>query len=475
MLMKTILSGVIISLLISVSVQAQNFWYWSDPVALTDSLSDNQNPYLFYNGIFHMVWEKNIDSVSTSIWYRDITTKTPPVEILSSQGVHYKHPKIMNTQNSLFYVFYETNENGNTDIYYIEYQGDTNFSEPIPFATTAEEDKEVEIDYHNWYWDAKNSLVWIQNSSVYHSYLNDDYFFTNPVLIDSGNCSNPIITRGGNHIIWEKETPFGKHLMISRDVSQGGWGAPEVLYDQLMCQNLKSDKVADHMITWSVLDDTTWKIAAGISEYQGLYYEVFDITSDTPLTPGITFYFTPLEPGVFNIEEMYLVFPYDTSGYAELYMNEESWYYNQFSNFTNWQTESRNPDFFFGPDDESYCDGIYLVWESFKNEHWQIFYSEAPQCWGNINEFKTSDSFISTHPNPFTHETTLKFTLDTRRDVVIEVYNNRGRQITTIASQSFNQGEHQLRWDGGGVAAGIYIIKMTVGDMVYTSKVVKSP
>jgi len=47
--------------------------------------------------------------------------------------------------------------------------------------------------------------------------------------------------------------------------------------------------------------------------------------------------------------------------------------------------------------------------------------------------------------------------------------------ISTIAEQSFDQGEHQLRWDGSGFAAGIYVIKMTVGDMIYTAKVVKSP
>ena len=89
-------------------------------------------------------------------------------------------------------------------------------------------------------------------------------------------------------------------------------------------------------------------------------------------------------------------------------------------------------------------------------------------------ENESIDGILEIHPNPFTHETKLEFTLDTQSDVIIEVYNNRGMQVATVANQSFDQGEHQLRWDGGGVAAGIYIIKMTVGDMIYTGKVVKS-
>ena len=82
---------------------------------------------------------------------------------------------------------------------------------------------------------------------------------------------------------------------------------------------------------------------------------------------------------------------------------------------------------------------------------------------------------FSTHPNPFTHKTTLEFTLDSRSDVAIEVYDNRGIRVGTIANQSFDQGEHQLRWNSDGMPAGVYIIKMTVGDMIYTKKVVKSP
>ncbi len=80
---------------------------------------------------------------------------------------------------------------------------------------------------------------------------------------------------------------------------------------------------------------------------------------------------------------------------------------------------------------------------------------------------------MSVHPNPFTHETTIEFTLDLRRDVIIEVYDNRGTKAGSIANQSYDQGEHQLRWNGEGLPAGVYIVKIIVEGKVYSSKLIK--
>ncbi|MCK4569703.1 MAG: T9SS type A sorting domain-containing protein [Bacteroidales bacterium] len=91
-----------------------------------------------------------------------------------------------------------------------------------------------------------------------------------------------------------------------------------------------------------------------------------------------------------------------------------------------------------------------------------------------IEQAHTADLEYFLHPNPFTHETTLEFTLDSRSDVAIEVYDNRGIRVGTIANQSFDQGEHQLRWDGSRLTAGVYIVKMVIGDRVYMAKVVKT-
>jgi flagellar hook assembly protein FlgD len=116
----------------------------------------------------------------------------------------------------------------------------------------------------------------------------------------------------------------------------------------------------------------------------------------------------------------------------------------------------------------------YIVWESYRNGHWQLWSSKVYQNVGSISEDEKKNSFITSHPNPFSHETTIKFTLDTRSDVVIDIYNNHGMYIRSIASKSLDAGKHQLRWNADGMAAGMYIIKMNVGDKMYSTKVIKT-
>jgi len=78
------------------------------------------------------------------------------------------------------------------------------------------------------------------------------------------------------------------------------------------------------------------------------------------------------------------------------------------------------------------------------------------------------------YPNPFTQETTLTFELKSQNDVLIEAYDTQGRLVDEIVRRNYNQGKHQLRWNAQSLPDGIYIIKMMVGDKVYSNKIIKS-
>jgi len=477
MLMKTILSGIIISLLITVSAHSQGFWEWTDPAPLSDSLTDNINPFLYYNGTsFYMVWEKPVNSQTTTIWFRNITDQDPDIELLNTQNVHYKNPKILGFMySSTFYLFYETNEIGNDDIYYIYYDETGTFSEPVAFANTSLNENHFFPDHDTYYGRENLGMVWLENNSVYYCYLSGKEF-SNPILIDSANCENPKITAHGGIIVWEKQTSFNRSISYSSK-SGNVWSEPLIAYDEYKSQNLKCDKIDRSLFTWTIHSDSVWKIAVAQCFGGPFNIEIHEISSADPFSPAVTFYFYPYSMGFKWPIEHFLAFPYSQNDTIEIFMNPEVWGNPIiFENFSNSQTNNKNPDFFYSPHENPDCDGIYLVWETYRNDHWQLYYSTAiQQCWGNISEDNFEDNNIQFHPNPFTHEITLEFTLDTRSKVTIEVYNNRGVLITTIAEQSFDQGTHQLRWDGAGLAVGVYIIKMTVGDMVYTAKVIKLP
>ena len=485
MLMKTILFGVIISLLISVSVQAQNFWEWSDPEPLTDSLSDNSNPFLYlrYNSgeKLYMVWEKHIDSVSSSIYMDNILDAEPAQEILFANGVQYTNPKIIEADyypncDSVFFLLYETNENGNIDIYFKAYLTDGSFLPAEPLVNTQYDELQLTVGAEDYYWDGSgyfmDAVMYIRNDSLFAINLMKDglnLYFDEDTLIDTPVCNDPttIGYSGNRKLIYLKADTGEFHIYESECNSYGNWSAPEVVYDSADCRNLGSS-LHHGALVWSAYKDTSWRIL--VNEPYGNEIHLYDISKNTPFNPAALGFLIGVKtwwPG------FWIATPYPDNDTNEMIMTLGPGS-PDFENFSNGGEDNRNPQFFIG----EYYDGCfydYLVWESYRNGHWQIWASKVLQCPGYVKENENNESFIAIHPNPFTHNTTLEFTLDSRSEVLIEVYNNRGLQVATIANRSFGQGIHQLRWDGGGVAAGIYIIKMTVGDMIYTGKVVKSP
>ncbi len=104
------------------------FWNWEDPVALTDSTADNCNPYLnitYFNSEEHlfMFWEVSSDSASTAIYFKDLLGSDDPVSLLEGDNIHYTNPTVMDVPNgdTIFYLFYETDELGKKDIHYLKF------------------------------------------------------------------------------------------------------------------------------------------------------------------------------------------------------------------------------------------------------------------------------------------------------------------------------------------------------------------
>jgi len=71
-------------------------------------------------------------------------------------------------------------------------------------------------------------------------------------------------------------------------------------------------------------------------------------------------------------------------------------------------------------------------------------------------------------PNPFRHETDLRYVLPERGSVEIRVYAVNGTLVRTVLDREQAAGEYLTRWDGrdeGGaeVASGVYFIELEAG------------
>jgi hypothetical protein len=73
-------------------------------------------------------------------------------------------------------------------------------------------------------------------------------------------------------------------------------------------------------------------------------------------------------------------------------------------------------------------------------------------------------------PNPFNPSTTLSYQLSANSYVHLRVYDTAGRLVTTLVDGWRSAGEHQLTWDAGDLAAGMYFARLEAGEYVGVQK-----
>ncbi|HYE94845.1 MAG TPA: right-handed parallel beta-helix repeat-containing protein [Rubricoccaceae bacterium] len=76
-------------------------------------------------------------------------------------------------------------------------------------------------------------------------------------------------------------------------------------------------------------------------------------------------------------------------------------------------------------------------------------------------------------PNPFTTETTIRYTLPRGGLVRVQVFDARGRAVATLVEASQPAGLHAVRFDGAGLPRGMYLIRLTTDSGTQTRPLVR--
>ena len=74
------------------------------------------------------------------------------------------------------------------------------------------------------------------------------------------------------------------------------------------------------------------------------------------------------------------------------------------------------------------------------------------------------------HPNPFNAKTAISYQLSANSYVTLRVYDTAGRLVETLVGGWRAAGEHQLTWEAGDLAAGVYFAKLEAGEYVGVQK-----
>ncbi|MCK5124904.1 MAG: T9SS type A sorting domain-containing protein [candidate division Zixibacteria bacterium] len=79
-------------------------------------------------------------------------------------------------------------------------------------------------------------------------------------------------------------------------------------------------------------------------------------------------------------------------------------------------------------------------------------------------------SVSQNYPNPFNPVTSIDFSLPEASQVKIVVFNVLGQTISTLTDRYYEAGTHNVVWDGGTHASGIYLYRIQAGTNIETKK-----
>jgi hypothetical protein len=88
------------------------------------------------------------------------------------------------------------------------------------------------------------------------------------------------------------------------------------------------------------------------------------------------------------------------------------------------------------------------------------------------NEIPQQYALSQNYPNPFNPTTRIKFALPESGNVILKLYDNLGKEISTLVNENLNAGQYEYEFDGSNLGSGVYYYKIFSDNFVETKKMV---
>ncbi|MCG8578071.1 MAG: T9SS type A sorting domain-containing protein [Flavobacteriales bacterium] len=99
-------------------------------------------------------------------------------------------------------------------------------------------------------------------------------------------------------------------------------------------------------------------------------------------------------------------------------------------------------------------------------------YLNLPTDQDNLNPTKFIPN-INIYPNPMQDNGTIEFDLQSDSDVTVQIFNLQGQMVRVINEKGMSQGKNNLTFGASDLPSGTYIVRLSAGEMVETSKFIK--
>ncbi|MBN1199680.1 MAG: T9SS type A sorting domain-containing protein [Bacteroidales bacterium] len=464
-------------LAVPAGILAQTSW-WSDPVPITDSLHNNRNisipPFYYLNGdSLWCVWEVQENTETTSLMCRNLTSTATAFSLLAQQGVHFRNPSIFQEPlgDTLFFVYYETNQSGNWDVYYIGYLGNGQVSQPVPVCISP--DDETCFTYMPLY-----GAVWQKSNDIlYQPFAVPGGFAagSQPQILSMGESRNPVFT--GEYVVWEQPVGGDVHIYCSEYQYPSGFGpVVPVTVDGINANPSLGAGFPGWYLVWQQFIDDVWRLqAAELYTYEPLTVEDFPLFNN--IDPVYSEMVIGVEGGYPFMPPM-LVFASDTTSEFEVY-GYEDFFSPVYINLSAYPVDDVDPNLFTVWNFEPGHGNLILTWESNRNGFWQIWMRDMdifvamPECQSSDNS-----QDIKIIPNPSDGFVTLDFMVSETGRYLISLYSGDGKMVGQEVLEILTPGKQQVSWAPvvagieGKLPGGTYLIRIWNGREAKTGKLI---
>jgi len=76
------------------------------------------------------------------------------------------------------------------------------------------------------------------------------------------------------------------------------------------------------------------------------------------------------------------------------------------------------------------------------------------------------------YPNPFNPSTTISFNVPSKSFVLLKIFDELGREVSTLVSKELTTGQYAQLWNASGLPSGVYFYRLQAGSYTETKKLV---
>ena len=477
-----LLSGLFFGILFIVPSRSQA--QWQPDVRLTNDPADSYTSFnnarcITTNGnAVHVVWTDLRDG-NYEIYYKRSTNaglSWGPDARLTNNTAYSEYPSV-SVSGSVVHVVWEDTRDGNSEIYYKRStDGGSSWEADTRLTNDPLESKLPSVS-------ASGSIVHV----VWNDYRDVNYEIYYKCSTDGGaswgadtRLTNntayseyPSISVAGSavHVVWNDFRDGSDQIYYKRSTDGGAsWGPDIRLTNDSVSSQYPSVSVSGPVVyvVWTDWRDGNYEIYYKCSTDGGASWG-----TDTRLTNNP---FTSLFPSV-SVSGLFVHVVWIDSRDG----NDQLYYACSTDGGASWGADTRLTDnMYFSESPSVSVSGsvVHVVWNDSRDGNTEIYYKRDST--GTVAGIKTVDvelpkefSLSQNYPNPFNPTTKIRFGIPndgTLHATSLRVYDVLGREVATLLNEATKPGTYERTFDGTGLASGVYLCKLQVGDFTQAKK-----